>query len=117
MAPNSNWDLEVGRFVRFLNPGDLMPTPGEWAEWETVKRQIDWMKAHPLFHFTIEGHCSEDEGDRVECLNLGKERAGTMANWYVSYGIDRSRLHTISYGKERPRSLNHLDRRVETWPQ
>jgi peptidoglycan-associated lipoprotein len=75
------------------------------------------MKAHPSVHFSIEGQCSEDEGDRAKCLNLGKERAGFMADYYVIDGIDRSRLHTISYGKERPTSRNHLYRRVETWPQ
>ncbi len=49
----------------------------------------------------IEGHC--DERGTVEYnLALGDKRAKAVANYLVSLGVERSRLSTISYGKERP---------------
>jgi peptidoglycan-associated lipoprotein len=49
----------------------------------------------------IEGHC--DERGTVEYnLALGDKRAKAVANYLASLGVERSRLSTISYGKERP---------------
>lgn len=49
----------------------------------------------------IEGHC--DERGTVEYnLALGDKRAKAVANYLSSLGVERGRLSTISYGKERP---------------
>ena len=49
----------------------------------------------------IEGHC--DERGTVEYnLALGDKRAKAVANYLASLGVERARLSTISYGKERP---------------
>jgi peptidoglycan-associated lipoprotein len=49
----------------------------------------------------IEGHC--DERGTVEYnLALGDKRAKAVANYLVALGVERARLSTISYGKERP---------------
>ena len=54
----------------------------------------------------IEGHC--DEWGTIEYnLALGEKRAATVKQYLVSYGIDPSRLTTISYGKERPLDPDH----------
>ena len=63
--------------------------------------------------FTIEGHC--DERGTVEYnLALGEKRAQAAKNYLVSYGIDASRISTISYGKERPFAAGHDE---ESWAQ
>lgn len=49
----------------------------------------------------LEGHC--DERGTVEYnLALGERRANTVRNFLVQYGVDASRLTTISYGEEKP---------------
>ena len=49
----------------------------------------------------IEGHC--DERGTVEYnLELGKRRAQAVKDYLVDLGIEESRIHIVSYGKERP---------------
>lgn len=49
----------------------------------------------------LEGHC--DERGTVEYnLALGERRANAVKGYLVQYGVDASRLRTISYGEERP---------------
>jgi peptidoglycan-associated lipoprotein len=61
---------------------------------------------NPGVKVLIEGHC--DEWGTIEYnLALGEKRAATVKQYLVSYGIDPSRLTTISYGKERPLDPDH----------
>ncbi len=56
---------------------------------------------NPQIKLTIEGHC--DERGTIEYnLALGERRANAAKEYLVKYGIDPSRIRTISYGKERP---------------
>jgi peptidoglycan-associated lipoprotein len=49
----------------------------------------------------LEGHC--DERGTVEYnLALGERRANAAKGFLVQYGVDPSRVSTISYGEERP---------------
>ncbi len=59
------------------------------------------LKENPNIKLTIEGHC--DERGTIEYnLALGERRANAAKEYLVKYGIDPSRIRTISYGKERP---------------
>jgi peptidoglycan-associated lipoprotein len=58
------------------------------------------------YKLVVEGHC--DERGTVEYnLALGEERASQTAKYLVSLGIERERIRTISYGKERPLDPDH----------
>ena len=49
----------------------------------------------------VEGHC--DERGTIEYnVALGQRRADAVKDYYAHAGVARSRLKTISYGKERP---------------
>lgn len=50
----------------------------------------------------IEGHC-DDRGTREYNFALGAARANAILSVLVANGISKSRIKTISYGKERPR--------------
>jgi peptidoglycan-associated lipoprotein len=64
------------------------------------------LSENPAVKLLIEGHC--DEWGTIEYnLALGEKRADTVKQYLVSYGIDSSRLSTISYGKERPLDPAH----------
>lgn len=98
-APGSQEDLEanVGDRVFFdFDKSNLKP------EAQTVlQRQAAWLKSNPSVRVTIEGHCDE-RGTREYNLALGERRANAVKDYLTALGIDRSRVKTISYGKERP---------------
>lgn len=73
--------------------------------------------SNPGLNVVLEGHADE-RGTREYNLSLGERRALAVAEIMMAYGIGGDRLQTISYGEERPESLEHnesswsLNRRV-----
>jgi len=67
----------------------------------TLSRQAQWLMQYPNYPITIEGHADE-RGTREYNLALGARRASATKDFLVAKGIPASRIHTISYGKERP---------------
>lgn len=55
----------------------------------------------PGISLIIEGHCDE-RGSRDYNLALGDRRAVAMRDILIANGMDKNRVKTISYGKERP---------------
>lgn len=76
-----------------------------------LEKCVEWLKAHPDVQVQIQGHCDE-RGTREYNLNLGQKRANAVKEYLVNRGIDPSRLHTISYGEERPLDPGHNE---EAW--
>jgi peptidoglycan-associated lipoprotein len=66
-----------------------------------LQKEAAWLQKYPQHTVTIEGHCDE-RGTREYNLALGERRANSVANYMTALGIDKSRISTISYGKERP---------------
>ena len=58
------------------------------------------------YRLVIEGNC--DERGTVEYnLALGQKRADEAAKYLIDLGIEKERIKTISYGKERPLDPGH----------
>ena len=71
-----------------------------------LKQNLNWLKSNPTAKVQIEGHC--DEKGTVEYnMALGDRRANSVKSFLVKAGIDKSRIDTISYGKERPADSGH----------
>jgi peptidoglycan-associated lipoprotein len=72
---------------------------------EPARQQLDananWMRANPQVQIQIEGHC-DARGTADYNYALGQRRAETVRNYLAQQGIEPGRLHTISYGSERP---------------
>lgn len=68
---------------------------------DVLDNQALWLKRYPHIHVTIEGH-TDERGTREYNLALGDRRATTVKNYLVALGVDKNRITTISYGKERP---------------
>jgi peptidoglycan-associated lipoprotein len=68
---------------------------------ERLAKNADFMKSHPEFVFTIEGHCDE-RGTNEYNLALGDRRANAAKNYLMTLGVSGAHLKTISYGEERP---------------
>ena len=54
----------------------------------------------------VEGLCDE-RGTNEYNQALGQRRADAVKNYLIDYGIDRSRISTVSYGEERPVDNGH----------
>ncbi len=66
---------------------------------------------NPTVTIRIEGNCDE-RGTEQYNMALGAKRAQSAKDYLMTYGIDASRMTTISYGKERPLALGHNE---EAW--
>ncbi len=71
-----------------------------------LKTDADWLKSNPNATVQIEGHCDE-RGTTEYNLALGERRANAAKNYLIRLGVEKSRLSTISYGKERPADPGH----------
>ncbi|MEG9861193.1 MAG: peptidoglycan-associated lipoprotein Pal [Parvularculales bacterium] len=106
-APSSQGDLgaNVGDRVFFaLNRSDLSQ-----AARSILGRQAAWLKLNPNVRVTLEGHADE-RGTREYNIALGLRRANSVKTYLSGLGISPSRMHTISYGKERPVALCNQER-------
>ena len=88
--------------IRFaFDRSDLRP-----AVSAILRRHASWLKGHPGYVVRIEGHCDE-RGTAEYNLALGERRAISAMKYLVALGVDKSRITTISYGKERPLDPRH----------
>ena len=98
-APGSQQDfvVNVGDRVFFETDSAQLTTQAR----QTLDRQALWLNHYNRYAFTIEGHADE-RGTREYNIALGARRAQVMREYLASRGISEQRMHTISYGKERP---------------
>jgi peptidoglycan-associated lipoprotein len=98
-TPGSQQDfiVNVGDRVFFeTDSSELTPQARD-----TLDKQAQWLNQYNRYAFTIEGHADE-RGTREYNIALGARRAQTVREYLVSRGVMAQRMHTISYGKERP---------------
>jgi peptidoglycan-associated lipoprotein len=68
----------------------------------TLKKNVALIKKLPAtVTVRVEGFC-DDRGTVEYNIALGQRRANAVKSYYVTAGIAKSRLETISYGEERP---------------
>ena len=98
-VPGSQQDfiVNVGDRVFFeTDSSELTPQARD-----TLDKQAQWLTQYNRYAFTIEGHADE-RGTREYNIALGARRAQTAREYLISRGVMAQRMHTISYGKERP---------------
>src|SRR6266852_3162030 len=98
-APGSQQDFVV-------NVGDRVFFESDSSELTvqsiaTLNKQAQWLQSYSQYTLTIEGHADE-RGTREYNIALGARRAQTVRDYLASHGVNPQRMHTISYGKERP---------------
>ena len=79
----------------------------------TLEKQVQWLQTYNRYSFTIEGHADE-RGTREYNIALGARRAQTVREYLVSRGVMAQRMHTISYGKDRPVAVGND---ISCWSQ
>ncbi len=80
---------------------------------QAMQADAQFLAQHPNIKFTIEGHCDE-RGSIEYNVALGDNRANSVKQALVAAGVNADRIHTISYGKERPVCTEHNE---ECWQQ
>jgi len=71
-----------------------------------IEKISSYMKSHSDLYVFVSGHCDE-RGPEAYNLSLGARRANYIRSLLVQKGVDPERIHTVSYGKERPADLGH----------
>jgi peptidoglycan-associated lipoprotein len=71
-----------------------------------IERIATYMKSHENIYLAVSGHCDE-RGPEAYNLSLGARRANYIRSLLVQKGVDPEKIHTVSYGKERPVDLAH----------
>ena len=67
----------------------------------TLRKNASYLKANSSAVIEIQGHCDE-RGTNNYNVALGERRAHSTKMYLVSQGVSARRVHTISYGEERP---------------
>jgi len=68
---------------------------------DALARNAAWLQQHRTIQILIEGHCDE-RNTREYNLALGERRAAAVRDYLIFLGVAPERLHTLSYGEERP---------------
>jgi len=68
---------------------------------DLLRANAEWLKQNPNAQIEIQGHCDE-RGTNNYNLGLGDRRAMATRDFLIAQGVDSSRLHTLSYGEEKP---------------
>lgn len=76
-----------------------------------LEKDAIWLKENPGVNIQIQGYCDERGSDEYN-IALGERRAQSIRGYLINYGINQSRLSTISYGEERPVDHGHTE---EAW--
>jgi peptidoglycan-associated lipoprotein len=68
---------------------------------EQLVKNASWLNSNPTVQVQLAGHC-DSRGTADYNYALGQKRADSARSFLVQQGVDGSRLHTISYGADRP---------------
>ena len=68
---------------------------------DVLSSNASYLKGNPSTVIEIQGHCDE-RGTNNYNIALGERRAQSTKMYLVSQGVSSGRIHTISYGEERP---------------
>jgi peptidoglycan-associated lipoprotein len=71
-----------------------------------IDRIAEYLKSHSDVYLFVAGHCDERAPESYN-LSLGARRANSIRSMLVQKGVDPEKIHTVSYGKERPTDLGH----------
>ena len=66
-----------------------------------LRENVNYLKANPGTIIEVQGHCDE-RGTNNYNIALGERRAQSTKMYMVSRGVSSRRIHTISYGEEKP---------------
>ncbi len=88
----------------YFNTDDHMLRKAEY--FKIIDCISSYLKDHPKVYVSVEGHCDERASEAYN-LALGTRRSNYIRTLIAQKGIDPNRIHTISFGKEKPVDEGH----------
>jgi peptidoglycan-associated lipoprotein len=73
---------------------------------ERLEKNAEYLKQNRMVKVRIEGNCDE-RGTNEYNVALGERRANSAKKYLMNLGIHGDRLHTISFGEEKPLLHGH----------
>ena len=92
--------VNVGDLVHFEEDSAALSAEAQGI----LRNQARWLNQYSHYTIIIQGHADE-RGTREYNLALGARRAMSVKTFLAQAGVTAARMHTISYGKERPIAL------------
>lgn len=99
----------------FFNFGEFQLLPESFSE---LNRLVTFLKENPEYNIEISGH-TDDVGAVYANIELSKNRAKSVSDYFIANGIDARRIKTKGFGKDKPVAPNDTEenraknRRVE----
>jgi len=100
--------IQEARLLPFRSSSDLSDIHFAFDRYDlddqsrsVLSQNASYLKMHPNVRVEIQGHCDE-RGTSNYNIALGERRASSTKKFLMAQGVDESRLHTISYGEEKP---------------
>lgn len=116
-VPFSDYEKEVADFERdarlldldFKSTSDLQDIYFQFDQYdlddtsrEILNKNASFLKGkNPVAKIEIQGHCDE-RGTNNYNISLAERRVKSTKKYLVSLGVDPKRIHTISFGEEKP---------------
>lgn len=71
-----------------------------------LKTNAEYLKSQSNVKIQVEGHCDERGGVQYN-LALSEKRSKSIKDFLSALGVQKNRITTIGYGKEKPVDLGH----------
>jgi peptidoglycan-associated lipoprotein len=94
----SGYERQVFKTLYFNTDRDTIEGKNYY---QIIDQIAQHLKKNPRLFIFIAGHCDQ-RGPQQYNLSLGARRANYIRSMLVQKGIDPERIHTVSYGKEKP---------------
>ena len=66
----------------------------------SLDKQAAWLSRYANYNITVEGH-SDEKGNAAKNKRLSEQRAKAVQTYLTSKGIEPSRIHMASYGRDK----------------
>ena len=100
--------MDEARTLPFKDTGSLQDIHFKFDRYDLdedsrtiLRKNASYLKANSSAVIEIQGHCDE-RGTNNYNVALGERRSQSTKMYLVSQGVSARRIHTISYGEERP---------------
>jgi len=113
--------ISQGKFVSHDILFDVGKSDIKEESFIEISRIASFMKEHPELRFSIEGH-TDSQGSESSNMLLSEQRAASVKESLIKFGIDGDRLETKGFGESVPIDTNATregranNRRVEFIP-
>jgi peptidoglycan-associated lipoprotein len=103
-----NYDQDRSTFASDTVYFDFDQSSVRKGEQGKIENVVNYLKGHPNELILVEGHCDE-RGTEEYNRALGEKRSLSIREYLARTGIDPARIHTRSYGEDRPAVLASND--------